>query len=351
MENGNPDSVWVYYDEKGRKLWEGSYNGKYYEYKYVDTYDGDHETPSPVADTSIIGNYKDGKKEGEWIQFSYNGRYIEKTGYYHNGQPTGIWREFAEVTITTATQKTTEYNYATQTQNVYSKDSITSSKHIDSAEFYDSRPTIKPKTISVGGDDHAFIDFIGSAQMIDLKPLNNYFIQKNYKGLQTPLYGIGFGYGGVSDAFYWSESFNYMPAISSQLNDSTRLRLSGGNTFFNMGVDVIKSDAVDLAPTVGIGLEQLKLTVSKITDQPTTFYNSDKTIVRTYRNPSAIVTGMLNLRFNIETETICLSMCFSGGYVMDLSSNKWKYGNKTLTDSPKTSLSGFTGVFSLGFGF
>ncbi len=350
LGNGDPDSVWVYYNEQGKKLWEGSYNGKYIEYKYIDTYYGDSETPSSVADTSIIGNYKNGKKEGEWLEYDYSGRYISKKGYYHNGEPTGVWQEFKEVTITTAVEKATEYNYATQTQNIYTKDSI-SKKHIDSLEFYNSWRSIKPKKQEDEGDDHAFIDFIGSGQMINLKPLNNYFIQKNYKGLVSPLYGIGFGYGGVSDRFYWSQSFNWIPAIYSQLNDSVKLALSGGNAFLNFGVDVIRSNAVDLAPTVGIGFEQLKLVVSKTTDQAPSFYNFNQANVKTYRNPSAVLTAMINLRFNMESNTTCVSMCFSGGYTSDLSSTKWKSEGKVLSDSPKTSLTGFTGIFSLGFSF
>src|ERR1043165_5550831 len=35
LENGTPDSTWVYYDEMGYKIWEGEYNGKYIEYREV----------------------------------------------------------------------------------------------------------------------------------------------------------------------------------------------------------------------------------------------------------------------------------------------------------------------------
>ena len=356
LENGNPDSVWVWYDEKGNKLWEGEYTGKYYE--YTQHYDYDHSggvgedtnVSRTYWDTSIVGNYKNGLKDGEWKEYDYNGKFISKKGHYKNGEPTGIWQEFQEETVATEVLKTAEYDYTTQTRTLYKRDSIDGTSHIDSLNYDDAygingRNGYNHHNSPYSQDDVMVnLTFIGTAQLINLSPLNNYFYQPGYSKLDGPLESVGFEWAGTNERFFWSYNLNWTPAISAQLNDSIRLRLSGFNSTLSFGGDLIKSKVVDLCPSLGAGFQQLKLKVLKIQNPDSVAYAFNEGDYRIYRNSAPTLNAMLNLRINMGDFTVN----FGGGYVLDCSSPRWRYNGKFLSDSPKTSMNGPVATFSIG---
>lgn len=348
LENGTPDSVWGYYDNEGNKLWEGEYNGKYYQYKsYYEYEDGTFESKYDW-DTCIIGNYKNGLKDGEWQQFDATGKFIFKKGHYRNGEPTGVWQEFTEQTIATKILKAAEYDYATQKRILYKLDSIDGTEHIDSM-FYASRYGIDNNTnhFNTSEDDVKLnLCFLGYGQLINLNPLNDFFYQKSYSKLNPQIQSIGLEWSGViENEMYWFYNLNWTPAISAQLNDSIRLRLSGYNTSLDFGYDFIEANAVDIAPTLGFGFQQLKLKVLKTQNIDSMAYAFNEGDYKIYRNSAPTLNAMLNLRFNIGGFTIG----FAGGYVLDCSSPKWRYNGKFLSDSPKTSVSGVVANVSIGF--
>ncbi len=351
LENGNPDSVWVYYDTKGNKLWEGEYNGKYCEYKNYYMYQENDPDNLSRWDTAIIGRYKNGLKDGEWQQYNYDGKFIFKKGHYRNGEPTGIWQEFSEQTVVTKILKEAEYDYATQKRTIYKLDSIDGTEHIDSI-LYASRYGMN----NIGRDNHhnspsdegtiVNVCFLGYGQLVNLDPLNDFFYQKSYTKLNPQIQSIGFDWSGViENEMYWFYNLNWTPAISAQLNDSIRLRLSGWNTNLDFGYDFIEANAVDLAPALGFGFQQLKLKVLKIQNIDSMAYAFNEGDYKIYRNSAPTINAMLNLRFNIGDFTIGLA----GGYVLDCSSPKWRYNGKFLSDSPKTSVSGVLANVSIGF--
>ncbi|MCX6297268.1 MAG: hypothetical protein NTX97_14655 [Bacteroidetes bacterium] len=344
LENGNPDSVWVYYGEEGKKLWEGEYNGKYYEYKKYNTY-GENIGMQP--DTAIIGNYKNGLKNGEWLEYDDTGKYISKKGYYLNGEPTGIWQEFKEVTVETEVRKSAEYNYKTQTRTLYKLDSIDGTSHIDSLDYANEFGfTGRENNNGNANSDYFNICYSASLQYLNFASLNHFFYQSKYSTINSPLESIGMEWSGtVPKKLYWSGNINWTPAASAQLNDSIRLRLSGYSSSFCMGIDLIKANGIDLAPTLGIGFQQLKLKVLKIQKPDSSAYAFNEGDFRVYHNPALTLNAILNLRMNLGSFSINLS----GGYVFDCSSPKWRYNGKLLLDSPSTSLSGLVANFSIGF--
>lgn len=352
LENGTPDSVWVYYDDGGNKLWEGEYSGKYYEYKNYNEYGyGDGENRSYITnhwDTTIIGHYKNGLKDGEWQQYDYTGKFIFKKGHYRNGEPTGIWQEFSEQTVTTKVLKAAEYDYATQKRILYKLDSIDGTEHIDSINYasqYGIDNNIN-RYNSTESDVKFNICFLGYGQQININPLNDFFYQKSYSKLSPQIQSYGIEWSGViENEMYWSYNINWTPAMSAQLNDSIRLRLSGYNTNLNFGYDFFEANAIDLAPTLGFGFQQLKLKVLKTQNIDSAAYAFNEGDYKIYRNSAPTLNAMLNLRFNIGGFTIG----FAGGYVLDCSSPRWRYNGKFLSDSPKTSVSGVVANVSIGF--
>lgn len=343
LENGNPDSVWVYYNAEGNKLWEGEYNGKYYEYKKhydYSKYDEEGGYQTFYWDTSLTGSYKNGLKDGEWHQYDQNGKYIEKIGHYRNGEPTGIWQDFQEVTVKTEIKKFAEYDYATQTKKHFTNDTVSGTEVIDSTRFdllhgmnegnsyndYSSDENVK---LNVCG--------VGTMQFISIEPLNSFFHDSAFSKLRTDIQSIGFEWSGCAENhMYWFYNLNWNPAVSAQLNDSIRLRLSGFSSNLNFGYDMIHKDVVDLAPTLGFGFQQLKLKVLKLQNPDSLSYNFNEGDYRIYRNSAPTLNAALTLRVNAGIFTIGVT----GGYLFDCSSPKWRYNGKFLQDSPKTSLSG-----------
>ncbi len=344
LENGNPDSVWVYYGEEGKKLWEGEYNGKYYEYKAYDVY-GENKEMQP--DTTIIGNYKNGLKNGEWLEYDDTGKYISKKGYFLNGEPTGIWQEFKEVTVATEVRKSAEYNYKTQTRTLYKLDSIDGTDKIDSLDYADQYGITGHGYKNDFHSSDAFnFGFFATAQYLNFAPLNHFFFQPNYSTINDPLESIGMEWSGtMPKKIYWSYNINWTPAASAQLNDSVRLRLSGYSSSFCMGIDLIKANGIDMAPTLGIGFQQLKLKILKIQKPDSAAYAFNEGDFRVYHNPALTLDALLNFRINLGI----LSINMSGGYIFDCSSPKWRYNGKKLNDSPSTSVSGLVANFSIGF--
>lgn len=348
LENGTPDSVWVYFDKEGKKLWEGEYTGNYYEFQNVYDYDTE-DKPTSTTDTSIIGHYKNGLKQGEWVKYDYNGKYIVKRGYYNNGEPTGIWQEFRVENIVTKVCKSSEYNYATQTRTFFNKDTIqTGTEQIDSLD-YANRFGLKTNNYNHSNGEEAVklnLCFLGTVQLINLDPLNNYFFKTGYQKLQGPIQSIGFEWSGIAEnSFYWNYNLNWMPAVSADINDSIRLRLSGYSTTLALGGDLIKSDVIDIAPNLGFGFQQFKLKVLKTQNPDSLGYTFQEGDYRIYRKSAPTLTPMLNIRINMGNFSIGLA----GGYVLDCSSQKWRYNGKHLKDSPKTSVSGLIANVSIGF--
>lgn len=349
LENGNPDSVWVYYDTEGNKLWEGEYTGKYYQYKsYYEYVDGTFESKNDW-DTCLIGNYKNGLKDGEWQEYDADGKFIYKKGHYRNGEPTGIWQEFTEQIVATKLLKTAEYDYTTQKRTIYKLDSIDGTQHIDSLK-YDANYGIDKNHLTRYNSSEDGVKFnlcfLGYGQLINLNPLNDFFYQKSYSKLSPQIQSFGFEWSGViENEMYWFYNLNWTPAISAQLNDSIRLRLSGYNSSLDFGYDFVEANGVDIAPTLGFGFQQLKLKVLKTQNIDSMSYAFNEGDYKIYRNSAPTVNAMLNLRFNIGGFTIG----FAGGYVLDCSSPKWRYNGKFLSDSPKTSVSGVVANVSIGF--
>lgn len=354
LANGTPDSTWVYYNEKGQVIWEGDYNGKYYEYKYnydyeepIQPYYEDGLRYKEIKDTIIIGNYKNGLKDGEWLVYDYSGKYIRKKGQYINGEPTGIWQEFQDQPKTTSViKKSSEYDYSTKTKTIYKNDSL-KKQHIapDSLPYNEGTVTYSTNGYTQSEYYRVNFDLIASAQYVDFKQLNNYFSQTGHQNFKVPLYSFGVGFSGISDELYWSYVFNYTPAITQQINDSVKLRLSGYNTSLHFGKDFIKSKYIDLAPTLGVGFQQLKLTATKTLNPNASIYGFNEGDYKVYKNPAVTVNGMLNLRFNIGE----VSFNFGGGVVIQCSSGRWRYNGDYLIGSPKTSISGFIATCSIGF--
>lgn len=164
-DDGTPIRTWYYYNEKGELLWEGEYNGKFVEYY---SYDGEKQ------DTALIGSYKDGLKNGEWIYYdnNYQGHYLSKKGNYLSGEPTGVWQHFKPLTFVTKTEKYQEYNYATETLTFFEKDSI-KTKHIDSLNY-------DPEDYYNYRDDesniqHFIFEFYHSTHVVDFKKVNDFY--------------------------------------------------------------------------------------------------------------------------------------------------------------------------------
>ncbi|MBL0329619.1 MAG: hypothetical protein IPP64_09425 [Bacteroidetes bacterium] len=352
LENGTPDSVWVYFDKEGNKLWEGEYTGNYYEYKKYFDYDSeDNYKQIPRWDTSIIGNYQNGLKNGEWQEYDYNGKYIKKKGQFVNGEPTGIWLEFEEHTKQTIERKVTkcaEYNYATQTRILFKRDSINGSTHIDSLNYASQYGlTGHGRQNNYHTNDAINLCFLGTFQYINFSSLNNYFHQPNYNKIDSPLKSVGIELSARAiERMYWSFYANWTPAVSLQANDSIRLRLSGSSYTLNLGIDLFyKNEFLDLSPTVGLGFQQLKLKVLKTQNPDSTAFAFNEGDYRVYRNSAPTLNAMLNFRMNLGV----FSFNISGGYLLDCSSSKWRYNGKLLSNSPKTSLSSPFVIASIGF--
>ncbi|MFL5763294.1 MAG: toxin-antitoxin system YwqK family antitoxin [Bacteroidia bacterium] len=352
-ETGTPDSTWVYYDDNGYKIWEGQYTGKYIEYKreYNDDYDeegnyvdGQHNRDKNnrhIQDTTIIGNYVNGLKEGDWFQYDYEGKFIQYKGQYLHGEPTGKWQQFISVPVITKVEKIGEYDYRTQTQTVYNDDSIIKTEHLDSlTHIPDINQRVNYATTE-GDNVRVNICAAGTAQMIDLNRLNNFFFQPGHSKIEGPVQSYGIEWSGTVEHFYWAYDIKWTPAVSAQLNDSIRLRLSGWNTAFHWGGDLIKSDHVDLAPIGGFGFQQLKLKTLRIAGADTSGYSFREGDFRVYKRSAFTADFALCLRFNMGYASIALQ----GGYLFDLSPQRWRYNGKYLDESPRTSLSGpFAGI-------
>jgi hypothetical protein len=184
---------------------------------------------------------------------------------------------------------------------------------------------------------------LGTAQFINLNALNDYFHSSPHSTLLSPVSSIGFEMSGHSD-LYWSYAINWTPATSAQVNDSIRLRLSGWNSTLSFGGDLIKADAVDIVPTLGIGFQQLKLKVLNIQNPNFPSNSFQENDFKIYRNSSPTLNGMLNIRINMSSFTINLA----GGYILDCAGQKWRYNGQYLKSSPKTSISGFVASVSIG---
>jgi hypothetical protein len=357
LENGTPDSTWVYYDRNGYKIWEGAYNGTYTEYKQV--YDQDYTDEPDEAgntfpqkvkikqDTILSGHYLNGLKEGEWTEYDYTGTYIIKTGHYHAGEPTGIWQTFTTEPVVTKHRKMSEYNYSTQNTVYYGKnDSIIRTEHKDSLEYGLNNGFIQRRRFINSGADPVSFNFCaaGTVQWTSLDRLNNFFYQPGYSRLEGPLQSYGFEWSGVSERLYWSYDIKWTPAISAQLNDSIRLRLSGWNTALYFGGDLIQSDHVDLCPAGGIGFQQLKLKTLKLINADTSAYSFREGDYRVYMRSAVTASVELNLRINMGNA----SLAFTGGYLFDCTSQRWRYNGRYLDESPRTSLSGPFATVSFG---
>jgi len=338
LENGTPDSTWVYYNKSGQKLWEGEYNGKYTEYDWRE-----RDLPNPPEPGSIYirGNYRNGLKDGEWLQYDTEGN-ITRRGYYVNGRPSGTWERFRPKRTVTDMIKTEEYDFATGIRKIYGNDSVRTEK-IDSAAFADDHNF----GLQTGSMDAVNFGLHSSLHYIDFTKLNRYYYQPGSHQLSNQVGALGFEYAGSSGRFYGALSVDWIPAITADLNDSVRLRLAGFFSSLSFGCDLLNSDVIQVIPAMGIGFQRLRLKVSEIRTTDTVAYTFNEGESRVYRNPSPTLDGMLNIRLNLNE----LSLNVAGGYSLECAGSKWKYNGRYLKDSPATSASGVVFSVSLGFHF
>ncbi|MCW3101614.1 MAG: hypothetical protein JWO09_54 [Bacteroidetes bacterium] len=338
LENGTPDSTWVYYGKSGKKLWEGSYNGRYIEYNWYE--EDDEANPLIPGSIYISGNYRNGLKEGEWLEYDTDGNIIKK-GYYANGKPSGTWETFTQKKVVTKMIKTEEYDFATGIRKLYTKDSVSKTEEVDSASYADDH-YFEPQEESF---DAINFGLHASVHYIDFKQLNRYFFQAGSHPLSNQVGAVGFEYSGGSSPLYGALSVDWIPAVTADLNDSVRLRLAGFFSSVSIGGDLLNSDVIQVIPSIGVGFQRLRLKVSEIRTTGTAPYTFHEGESRVYRNPSPTLDGMLNVRLNLNW----LSLGLAGGYSLDCAGSKWKYNGRYLRDSPGTSASGVVLSVSLGF--
>ncbi|MCW3070956.1 MAG: hypothetical protein JWO44_846 [Bacteroidetes bacterium] len=338
LENGTPDSTWVYYGGDGKKIWEGSYNGKYTEYSWYD--EEEDGNPLMPASVYISGNYRNGLKDGEWLQYDSKGN-VTRKGYYTDGRPTGTWQKFKEIVVVTNMEKSEEYNFATGIRIFYNKDSVTRTEKVDSLTFADDHDF----NLQQESSDYVNAYFNASVHYIDFDQLNRYFLQPGSHPLSNQVGALGFEYSGGGNGVYGALNVSWIPAVTADLNDSVRLRLAGFFSSVSIGGDLLHSDVVQIIPSIGIGFQRLRLKVSNIHSTDTTGYTFSEGESRVYRNPSPTLDGMLNLRLNLNW----LSLGIAGGYSLDCAGTRWKYNGRYLDASPRTSASGLVLSVSLGF--
>lgn len=339
---GMPDSVWVYYNDEGKLYWQGAYNG-------MNTWfnpDGSY-SETGFGDTLAAGPCKNGVKEGEWtIHRNSNSKY---TGFYHNGYPVGNWKTYDQVHKVIANRLTQAYDLNTKMVTMYDTDStVTRTTPYDSVAFIE---TIN-QALDTDGESYETggVDFVAGAQYIDLNPLNNHFLQKGHHGLSSPLLSGGVGANISQEHFYQHYGFNLVPGIAAQPNDSIRLNLNAFSFSVNYGVDCFDSKWINLAATLGIGMEQMRLKVSYTRPVPNSQlpeYSFGEGTYKVYKNPAPYVQGLLHLRLSAGS----FSIAGMGGYILDCSGTKWRYNGRYLDDSPRTSASGFIGMVSIGIHF
>lgn len=116
---------------------------------------------------------------------------------------------------------------------------------------------------------------------------------------------------------------------------------------FNLGYDLIKKKVIDIYPSLGLRFQQTKLRVTKTTNPNQPSYNFGEEDMKIYKKPAIALNGLLTIRLNTEFITFSVT----GGYSLDLTSNKWLYKNSSLQNSPSYKATGFIGIASLGFVF
>ena len=86
-ENGKQVGIWKIYKRNGEDVSNGPWEDSYYNDHDGITSDYDHLRER--------GTLKDGKPDGPWTFFYYNGQ-LKRKGNYKNGNEEGLWEEFDE---------------------------------------------------------------------------------------------------------------------------------------------------------------------------------------------------------------------------------------------------------------
>jgi hypothetical protein len=341
LETGNPDSTWVFYNANGKIMWEGSFTGKIYIY---DTERGDEGVE---RDTMIVGTYVNGIKHGEWLFYNNYDRFIECRGFFRNGEPSGTWEYFHGVQQVVKVKKEKTYDYTTGTEKHYFNDSVTTVKQIDSLSYTNwMLDRLESNMPTAPGDDSGDLFVLsGMAQYLDFSKLNEHFLSPGYKGIESPLYSMGLKINATLEHTFMTYGFFYTPPVTSQVNDSINLRLSGYSAEIGFGGDFFKSHKVALAPYISVGFQQLKLKVreSGLPEQGPYYFRESGNAI--YKNPGFYVKPALH--FGLAFGHLTISAF--GGYQFDSSSPKWYSQGHRLRESPSTSTTGFSAGASIGY--
>lgn len=331
LENGNPDSLWTYYDSDGQVIWQGYYTGKIYIRQL------NEEEYSYTQDTAVTGEYLNGKKEGQW-NFYANGK-LARTGHYHNGEPTGIWEDYQDECIGYERKKMRQYDYTTQTLTIFQKNGSTTERKIDSLLYNPQAEDFYDENRDYSDEDASSVnmEFVGSAHFISLTALNNHFSAPGYKRFSDPLYYAGISIGGVDEQIFWTVCLSWAPGVNKLVNDTTELNLWAWNADMKFGYDLIPSKTVDLSLYLDVDYEVLKLNVKDL--RPLAANNTvfNEASYSQFRNPGYELGAGLHLRINVGYFTLHMD----GKYDLDCSSGFWKYNGDRVSSSPKTLLSGF----------
>jgi uncharacterized protein len=84
-ENGIRDGLTQNFDKDGKVLREGNYKDGKRDGQWLLKYD--------QANTKYVGSFKDGKREGEFKEFRKDGT-VRSVGYYRDDKKSGIWKQY-----------------------------------------------------------------------------------------------------------------------------------------------------------------------------------------------------------------------------------------------------------------
>lgn len=184
---------------------------------------------------------------------------------------------------------------------------------------------------------------------LNLKNLDGVFNNYGLPDMKSPQMFYGGAVTLYEDWFmYGSVSLHVIPKSTNRYNDSTELSFKGHFVKGYLGIESTASERFNIIPRIGFGYGRLEF--EQRFDQPlanmntTSIFGSNPVSNVKYYNNALLVDPSIDIRYNIRYVAIGLNT----GYQIDLSDRTW-YSDQTgiISDSPKTSLSGFYVNFTL----
>ena len=155
---------------------------------------------------------------------------------------------------------------------------------------------------------------------------------ENFKE-QLPFFGVGLAI--TTNNYYYSYNYSGIPESKTKVNDTTMFKMSGYRISVTAGGDLIKSPYVDIAPGMGVGISELKLTFEN--DNPVPEDGFEWANINKYTNPGFVLDFLLLAGLNLGS----VGIGAKGGYQWDISNKKWRANTKIIDTSPETPLSAF----------